>query len=437
MCPKQKKGTIYMLNDSTTFRNINFNGGSLSSDGGAILMLQFLKKINLKKQFGNLPFHDERMVPVYSNYSIFEQLVGRTLLGYFNQSDQKVLLNDPLLSQYFDACSQPTVSRFFDRVVNKTNVVLKEDITRQACTYVNDHVDDPIIDADSTLVTTNGNQEAAAFIHHYSEVGYHPIVINEFNSKLLLSALLRTGSSYSANGIIEELKTIMPYLKNNGNIRFRGDSAFYDTDLLGYLEENSIQYYIRAKSFRSLIREAIENYSLTDEDWYSYTYDHPYYGEMRYKIAGSSKDRRVVYKAYWVSEDGQLSLLPIVYAVVTNDETSTPKEVMNFYEARGSSENFTKELKDDFDAGTLSHHNFYENEMEFLISCLSYNLFHLFQNTVLLAEDKKIRMNTFRMKFQKIAVKVINHARRITLSFSSAYKNQMQFMKYWNLVLQI
>lgn len=426
-----------MLNDSVTFRNINFNGGSLSSDGGAILMLQFLKQINLQKQFGNLPFHDERMVPVYSNYSIFEQLVSRTLLGYFNQSDQKVLLNDPLLSQYFGACSQPTVSRFFDRVVNQTNVVLKEDITKQACAYVNDHIEDPIIDADSTLITTNGNQEAAAFIHHYSEVGYHPIVINEFHSKLLLSALLRTGSSYSSNGIIEEMKTIMPYLKNNGNIRFRGDSAFYNSDLMSYLEENTIKYYIRVKSFQSVRRETLENFSLTDGDWCSYTYDHPYYGEIRYKISGSNKTRRVVYKAYWTSENGQLSFLPIVYAVITNDETSTPKEVMDFYEARGSSENFTKELKDDFNAGTLSHHNFYENEIEFLISCLSYNLFHLFQNTVLLAEDKKIRMNTFRTIFQKIAVKVIRHARKITLSFSSAYKNQKQFMKYWNLVLQI
>lgn len=400
-------------------------------------MLQFLKQMNLKNKFGNLPFHDERMVPVYSNYSIFEQLVSKTLLGYFNQSDQKVLLDDPLLSQYFNACSQPTVSRFFDRVVNKTNVVLKENITKQACEYVNTHISDPIIDADSTLVTTNGNQEAVAFIHHYGEIGYHPSVINEFHSKLILSAHLRTGSSYSANGIVEEMKTIMPYLENNGNIRFRGDSAFYDTDLLEYLEENYIQYYIRVKSFQSVRREAIENFSLTDEDWYSYTYDHPYYGEMRYKIGRSNKERRVVYKAYWVSENGQLSLIPIIYAVVTNDETSTPKEVMDFYEARGSSENFTKELKDDFNAGTLSHHYFYENEMEFLISCLSYNLFHLFQNTVLLAEDKKIRMNTFRMKFQKVAVKVTRHAREITLSFSSAYKNQMQFMRYWNLVLQI
>ena len=90
-----------------------------------------------------------------------------------------------------------------------------------ACDHVNRNVDTPIIDADSTLTETYGSQEASSFIHHYAEVGYHPLVINEFNSKVLLSSRLRAGSSYSSNGIIEELQTIFPYLYNRGNIHFR------------------------------------------------------------------------------------------------------------------------------------------------------------------------------------------------------------------------
>lgn len=78
------------------------------------------------------------------------------------------------------------------------------------------------------MVTTCGNQEASAYIHHYQESGYHPLVINEYHSKLLLSSLLRTGSAYSSNGIIEELEQIFTQLKNTGNIRFRGDSAFIE-----------------------------------------------------------------------------------------------------------------------------------------------------------------------------------------------------------------
>ena len=69
-------------------------------------------------------------------------------------------------------------------------------------------------------------------------------------------------------------------------------------------------------------------------------------------------------------------LVPVVYCIITNDYVISPKEVMDFYEARGNSENFTKELKDDFNGGILSHKEFVKNEIDFLISSLAYNLFH-------------------------------------------------------------
>ena len=38
-----------MIQTNSIFDKINFNGGNLSSDGGSILLSQFLEKINLKK----------------------------------------------------------------------------------------------------------------------------------------------------------------------------------------------------------------------------------------------------------------------------------------------------------------------------------------------------------------------------------------------------
>ncbi len=245
------------------------------------------------------------------------------------------------------------------------------------------------------------------------------------------------GAAYSSNGIIGELQTILAHMYNRGNIRFRGDSAFYDTELLKYLESEEIRYYIRAKSTTSLRRTIFEDIVSKDIEWLSYTSAKPYYGEIRYSISGSKTERRIVYKAYSVREDGQLMLLPTIYGMVTNDDVRTPKEAMDFYEERGASENFTKEFKNDFDGKHLSHSNFYENAMEFLISDISYSIFHLFQNTVLTGKDNLMTMNSFRMKFQKVAVKVAHHARKITLSFSSAYQHRRLFMKYWNLVLKM
>ena len=425
-----------MLEQTPRFANINFNGGNLSSDGGSILMLHFLQKMKLKDRFRQIPFNDTRSLPVYSNSDILSQLISRNLLGYFNQADQRVLLEDPLLSRYFNACSQPTVSRFFDRVVNHTNVVFREQLIETACKYVNGNISDPIIDADSTLLETYGSQEASAYIHHYAETGYHPLMINEFHSKLLLSAVLRTGSSYSSNGIIEELKTVLSYMYNRGTIRFRGDSAFYDTDLMDFLEGEEITYYIRCKGFESLRSEAMDAMISKGIDWSHYTALQPYYGEFMYAVKGKKK-RRILFKAYPLAENNQISLFPAVYCVITNDAGISPKDGMHFYELRGASENFTKEFKNDFDGARVSHKEFWENEMDFLISAFAYNLFHLFQNRILKDSDTCITMNTFRSLFQKIAVKVIKHAGKISLCFSSAYMQQKKFMQYLNAVLQI
>ena len=68
-----------------------------------------------------------------------------------------------------------------------------------------------------------------------------------------------------------------------------------------------------------------------------------------------------------------------------------------------------------------------------LVGCTKNNL----QGQHIKNKDKKITMNTFRMYYQKIAVKVIKHAREYTLSFSSSYNRQKTFIKYWNAVLQI
>ena len=379
---------------------------------------------------------DLRHLPVYSNTNILFQQIIKCLLGYNDQSDQKILINDPLLSLKSLICSQATVSRFYDRVSLNTTNEFKKIITQLAYDFVNTNIDDSILDADSTMVTTCGNQEASAYIHHYQKNGYHPLVINEYHSKLLLSSLLRTGSAYSSNGIIEELEQIFTQLNNTGNIRFRGDSAFYRRDLFKYLENNQVTYYIRVKNFKKNIRESVMDMVINQVDWNDFDYTEPYYGEYTIQI-NKTKKRRIVYKAFRLEKGGMLQLVPMVYCIITNDFEKSPKEAMDFYEARGNSENFTKELKDDFNGGNPSHKEFVKNEMDFLISSLAYNLYHVFQQTILEEKDQTIRMNTYRLKYQKIAVKVIQHARQVTLSFSSAYKNKTQFTQYWNKVLQI
>ena len=93
-------------------------------------------------------------------------------------------------------------------------------------------------------------------------------------------------------------------------------------------------------------------------DFQEYTQENPYINEIQYTVGHSTQTRRVVYKIYGSMDKKQLELLPTIYCVITNDDTLSAEEVMKFYEARGNSKNFTKELKDDFDEKRVSHTEF-------------------------------------------------------------------------------
>ena len=182
------------------------------------------------------------------------------------------LVDDPLLSQCINACSQPTLSRFFDRINMKTNMTIKEHIQRLGCDYVNRHVENIILDVDSTKTQTHGHQEASAYIYHYGVNGYHPMMINEYNTKLLLSSNFRTGAAYSSNGFINELNEVLAHLDRKGKtVSMRGDSAFYNTEFMDYMHHEDIQYYIRAKSYEKIQNIIIEHLEDNGIDYLNYT----------------------------------------------------------------------------------------------------------------------------------------------------------------------
>ena len=125
----------------------------------------------------------------------------------------------------------------------------------QAAQFVCACQDDILIDADSTKTDTYGNQEGSSWIHHYQQTGYHPFVVNEYNTGALLGAWLRPGSAYSADeaeAIMTEVLKRIPDRTANGKmrqLRFRGDAAFYSKDLMNLFEErnNPVDYCLRAK----------------------------------------------------------------------------------------------------------------------------------------------------------------------------------------------
>lgn len=425
--------------------NISFNGGNLSSDTGALLPFDFIHSNSLLDPYSSLPFSDQRSSCSgrNSNFSLLKQQVFKYILGYSTQADQAVLKQDPILVRYFDGISsQSSISRFYRRISPETINAFWPLLMNQACTFVSRNQEDILLDADSTKTDTYGHQEDAAWIHHYSQVGYHPFVINEYHSKALVGAWLRPGSTYSADeaeAILSEVLSRIPQTTEEGKIRqirFRGDAAFYNCDLMDLFEDREypVGYAIRAKGTGKLEGECREAYESCEHlDDFTYTADNPFYGELRYQMSHSEKSRRVCFKLFFTEDEKdqtQLLLIPHIFAVITNIEEMNPEQIINFYCQRGNSENFTKELKNDFFANTLSHKSFEANAFDFFLKSLAYNLFRFFQFCVLEGSDQKMTAGSFRKKYQKIASRLSCHSRCLYLKIASSFRYASRFVRY-------
>ncbi|NDO41982.1 hypothetical protein SAMN04489758_10557 [Thomasclavelia cocleata] len=66
-----------------------------------------------------------------------------------------------------------------------------------------------------------------------------------------------------------------------------------------------------------------------------------------------------------------------------------------------------------------------------MIASLCYNIYHIFRLIVLEGTDLLMRMNSFRNKYQKIAVKVVRHARKMNLSLVVHIDIKKEFIKYY------
>lgn len=426
-----------MLPNIFRFSNFDFSAGNLTSHGGILPITTWLAQNHFLDFLEQVPFGDSRKDPEYSNSEILASRILFNLSGTWGCSARYNLKDDPL---FFDINmpSQSTDSRLKDRITQQTVDFHSDTLTEMACKRVASSSDEVILDQDSTVIETYGNQKYAGYIPHYGTDGYHPLLISEHYSNAILAAWLRPGNTYASLGSWEQLCPVVQQLRKNNpsiDIKYRADSAGFNSDFMKQLESESITYHIRRKNTHKL-RTAIENdLDVKNVNFMDYTHAHPYIGEITYTVS-KSVPRRVVYKAYQaVSSKGQPELIPTIYCVITNDEAQSAQEVMDFYEARGTSENVNKDLKNDFFAGNLSHKEINQNAVDLLLCAMCCNFYTFFRQDIFEGKDQSMRMSTFRQVLGSIGAKIIRHARSIQISYASNFWNRKKFEYYLKKVI--
>jgi len=409
---------------------LNFNGGDLSSDTGLFLINEFMHKIGFNETIRDtFKTNDTALFRYHTDDKNLLQKMFQVLAGYFPDNVADELTNDPTFKTILDKstlASQPTLSRFMNRLDEDTLFQLEEiaKVMRRKV-YSIEEPEMVLLDIDSTLLNTYGNQEGNDFNYHYSNCGYHPLLCYDGLTGDLLKVQLRNGNVYTSNGVVDFIEPLLlEFLEQypDTKIYLRGDSGFAASELYDLLEHNACSYTIRLKANNVLYNKARylkdELDCITAENKLDYAVC---YGEFEYQASSWKYPRRVVVKV----EKPENQFLYMYTFIVTNMELD-PQRLIQIYNNRGRMENFIKESKNGFNFDSMGNSRKIVNANLLLILMLAYNILNWFKRLVLPKRMRNFQVDTIRLKLIKIASKIVRGARYITFKLCSScpYKNE-------------
>ena len=409
---------------------INFDGGDLSSDAGLLLIKEFACKLGFVKILQSMfKTADTASFRYHKDDENLWQMIYQILGAYFEDDCADELTNDPVLTAILAKnalASQPTLSRFFNRMDETTLEQFYSLMRRfRKVVYSIKKPEMILLDVDSTLLDTYGNQEGEGFNYHYQSHGYHPLVCYDGMTGDLLKIQLRDGTDYSSTGLEEFIQPLLDEFQSDYPdvpLLLRGDSGFTKPEFYEQCETNGVSYVIRLKQSEPLRKMAAEiDERLTEavkDNFASYAVQ---YGEFMYQAGSWKYPRRVVCKVE--KPAGQFVHL---YTFIVTNMDSSPELVIKFYCKRGTMENYIKESKNGFDFAAVSSSSKIVNANRLQIHALAYNIFNWFKRLVLPANMRKQLVDTIRLKSLKVAARVVRSARYITFKLCSScpYKNE-------------
>ena len=256
---------------------INFDGGDLSSDAGLLLIKEFAAKIGFAKLIKKKSKTNDKSIRFHKDDENLMQMIYQIISAYFEDDCADELTLAPVFNAILEKdalASQPTLSRFFNRM-NEDALILFDDIDKSLrdIIYSIKCPEHMLLDLDSTLFGTYGNQEGGGFNFHYQAHGYHPLLCYDGLTGDLLKAELRDGTLHSSNDADKFMESLFQeYLERGIKTYLRGDSGFSTPRLYKTCEMNGCSYAIRLKQNSSLITLASDK----EEDLYKATIRRPY-----------------------------------------------------------------------------------------------------------------------------------------------------------------
>jgi hypothetical protein len=429
-----------------------FDGGTLTTDGGGLLLRETDQRLNLLPRFAQC-FLDGRN-PVFVEHSV-EQLVSQRVyglaLGYEDLNDHEQLRHDPLLRTLAgkpDVEDSPLGGK---STLNRLELSDGTPNRYKKITFWKDGIDELLVqvfleshgtapkeitlDVDATDFPLHGEQEGRFFHGYYDSYCYLPLYI--FCGDQLLCARLRQSNSDAAAGALAEIRRIVEQIRAawpEVKIILRGDSGFCRNELMSWCEANRVDYVFglaRNQRLRRIIGpqmwEATQQWRQSGEPARVFT-EFGYQTKKRKskdgKLGGWDRERRVVAKAEHI--DGKENPRFVVSSL-SAEEWAAQSLYETLYCARGDMENRIKEQFSLF-ADRVSSETMRANQIRMYFSAIAYILVCGLRRLGLQGTElAQAQASTIRARLLKIGARVRVSVRRIYLSMAASYPWQALF----------
>ena len=427
-----------------------FDGGTISSDGGAFLLRQTDQRLNLLPRLAECFLDGRNQDQV--EHSILEMLSQRVYglaLGYEDLNDHEQLRKDPVFGILAGSedLEQPlagksTLNRFElgsgEKDRYKKITFWKEAVDSLLVkVFVESHHQAPaqiILDVDTTDLPLHGKQEGRFFHGYYDNYCYLPLYI--FCGEHVLCARLREANHDAAFGslmeiarIVQQIRTAWPGVK----IILRGDSGFCRNELMNWCETQQVDFVFgmaRNQRLRKIIgaemHAATQQWSQTGKPARVFTEFG--YRTKKTKKGGWDRERRVAAKAEHI--EGKENPRFVVTSLAT-EEWAAQTLYEELYCARGDMENRIKEQFSLF-ADRASAETMRANQMRLYLSAMAYILVSGLRRLGLkTTELAQAQVSTIRTKWIKIGAQIRVTVRKVWVSMATSYPWQGLYQQVW------
>jgi Transposase DDE domain group 1 len=424
-----------------------FDGGTMTSDAGALLLGATDQAVGLVDRFGEC-FADSR-APELIEHTV-RTLVGQRIfalaLGYEDLVDHDQLRHDPTLAVLAGKLSArrkdcaplagkstlnrlelggPELTRYHRIAWDGAKIeALFVDLFLEA------HQRPPkqiILDLDATDDPLHGHQEGRFFHGYYDCYCYLPLYI--FCGSHLLAAKLRRANIDASAGAVQETARIVAQIRARWpevGIVLRADSGFAREALMSWCEANGVDFLFGLAKNERLVTEIAAELAAAEEDSKASGQPARRFKEFQWSTRDSwSRQRRVIAKAEWTAGAANPRF---VVTSLSAEEAAPQRLYEEIYCARGDMENRIKECQLDLFADRTSAATMRANQLRLWFASMAYALICALRRIALQqTQFAKATCGTIRLKLLKIGALVRTSFRRVKFAMASSCPYQRDF----------